>query len=55
MVSLCKDQDAIALVKAAYTQGVRMFDTADMYGYGRNEQLIGAAACALMTSGVAER
>jgi len=30
-----------ALVKAAYEAGVRMFDTASNYGYGRNEQLVG--------------
>ena len=31
------------LIQAAYEKGVRMFDTAANYGYGRNEQMLGNA------------
>ncbi len=29
------------ILMAAYDMGYRLFDTADMYGFGRNESLIG--------------
>ncbi|GGT47651.1 aldo/keto reductase [Streptomyces kurssanovii] len=35
------DQDAIAVLDAAVESGVTFFDTADVYGDGRSEQLIG--------------
>ncbi len=37
-----KEQDALAVLDAAYDSGVRFFDTADAYGDGRSEQLIGS-------------
>lgn len=37
------DRDAIAVVDAAWEQGVRLFDTSPFYGYGRSELRIGAA------------
>ncbi len=35
------DADAVALVIAAFNHGINFFDTADVYGAGRNETLIG--------------
>jgi aryl-alcohol dehydrogenase-like predicted oxidoreductase len=38
------DDDAgVALVQAAIDRGVTLIDTADMYGWGHNEQLVGRA------------
>jgi len=36
-------QDAIALIRAAYEQGVTFFDTAEVYGPWANEELVGEA------------
>jgi D-threo-aldose 1-dehydrogenase len=36
-------RDAIAVVGAAWEQGVRLFDTSPFYGYGRSELRMGAA------------
>lgn len=36
-----KDEDATAVLEAAYASGVRFFDTADVYGDGRSERTIG--------------
>ena len=36
------DADAVAVLEAAVESGVTFFDTADVYGDGRSEQLIGA-------------
>lgn len=36
-----KDEDAFAVLDAAVAAGVTFFDTADVYGDGRSEQLIG--------------
>ncbi|ROR66827.1 aldo/keto reductase [Agrococcus jenensis] len=36
------EQDAIAVLRAAHDSGVRFFDTADVYGDGRSERIIGA-------------
>jgi aryl-alcohol dehydrogenase-like predicted oxidoreductase len=36
-----REQDAIAVLDAAVESGVTFFDTADVYGDGRSEQLIG--------------
>jgi aryl-alcohol dehydrogenase-like predicted oxidoreductase len=38
------EQDALATLHAAVDAGVSFLDTADVYGDGRSEQLIGAAA-----------
>lgn len=35
------DEDGLALLRAALDSGVTLFDTADVYGDGRSEQLIG--------------
>lgn len=35
------EDDALAVLRAAFDAGVRFFDTADVYGDGRSEQLIG--------------
>ncbi|WP_347038156.1 aldo/keto reductase [Glutamicibacter halophytocola] len=36
-----EESDALAVLDAAYESGVNFFDTADVYGDGRGEQLIG--------------
>jgi aryl-alcohol dehydrogenase-like predicted oxidoreductase len=36
-------EDAAATVDAAWNAGLRLFDTAPLYGYGRSEQLLGRA------------
>ncbi len=36
-------QDAIALIRAAYERGVTLFDTAEAYGLGLNEEVLGEA------------
>ncbi|MEW1912373.1 aldo/keto reductase [Kitasatospora sp. NPDC085895] len=36
-----REQDALAVLDAAVESGVTLFDTADVYGDGRSEQLIG--------------
>jgi myo-inositol catabolism protein IolS len=35
------DEDGIAVVRRAFDLGINFFDTADLYGYGRSEELIG--------------
>jgi aryl-alcohol dehydrogenase-like predicted oxidoreductase len=37
------DNEAIATIRRALDAGVTLFDTADMYGAGRNEELVGRA------------
>src|ERR1700734_4473519 len=37
------DEEAIATIHHAIDRGVTMLDTADMYGVGRNEELVGRA------------
>ena len=37
------DNDAISLLRHAIKQGIGLIDTADVYGLGRNEKLIGEA------------
>ena len=37
------DDDAIALVDAAFELGVNFFDTANVYSYGRSEEVLGQA------------
>ncbi|MFI7587736.1 aldo/keto reductase [Spongisporangium articulatum] len=36
-----REEDALAVLEAAYDAGVRFFDTADVYGDGRSEELVG--------------
>lgn len=36
-----REDDALAVLREAYDTGVRFFDTADVYGDGRSERLIG--------------
>src|SRR5437764_9647874 len=38
-----KDEDSIAVIHHALDRGVNMLDSADMYGWGHNEQLLGRA------------
>jgi aryl-alcohol dehydrogenase-like predicted oxidoreductase len=37
------DQESIATIQRALTLGVTLLDTADMYGCGENERLVGRA------------
>jgi len=37
------DDEAQAILRAAYDAGVRLFDTAPLYGYGRSELRVGQA------------
>jgi aryl-alcohol dehydrogenase-like predicted oxidoreductase len=37
------DTEAMATIQHALARGVTLLDTADMYGYGRNEELVGRA------------
>jgi aryl-alcohol dehydrogenase-like predicted oxidoreductase len=37
------DEDGIALIRFALDRGITLLDTADMYGFGHNEDLVGAA------------
>ncbi len=46
------DEQGIALIKTAYDSGVNFFDTADIYGYGRNEKLVGKAVSELIANNV---
>ncbi len=46
------DDEAIKLIQTAFANGINFFDTADVYGYGENERLIGKAISHLMESGV---
>ena len=39
----CTDEEATATVRAAYDAGIRLFDTAPLYGHGLSEHRIGAA------------
>ena len=34
-------EDSFALLQRAYDLGVRHYDTAALYGFGRNEELVG--------------
>lgn len=46
------DEQGIHLFKVAYNNGINFFDTADVYGYGRNEILVGKAVSALKAAGI---
>ena len=39
----CDDQESIATIQRALALGVTLLDTADMYGCGENERLVGRA------------
>src|SRR5437868_5881925 len=41
------DADAAVLLASAWAQGIRFFDTAPFYGYGRSEHRVGAALAML--------
>jgi aryl-alcohol dehydrogenase-like predicted oxidoreductase len=41
--SATSESDAIALIQKAYASGITFFDTAEAYGQGANEQLVGKA------------
>jgi aryl-alcohol dehydrogenase-like predicted oxidoreductase len=47
-----KEEDALAVLSAAHDSGVTFFDTADVYGDGRSEQVIGRWLAAHPGSGV---
>src|SRR5215218_8245081 len=34
------DEEAVSLIRYALDQGVTLLDTADMYGWGQNEELV---------------
>ena len=38
------DRDALSVLEAAVESGITFFDTADVYGDGRSEQLIGRSS-----------
>ncbi|HUF53407.1 MAG TPA: aldo/keto reductase [Dehalococcoidia bacterium] len=38
-----RDEDSLAAVQGAYELGVNFFDTADVYGHGHSEELLGQA------------
>jgi aryl-alcohol dehydrogenase-like predicted oxidoreductase len=38
-----KDEEAVSLIHYALDQGVTLLDSADMYGWGQNEELVGRA------------
>jgi aryl-alcohol dehydrogenase-like predicted oxidoreductase len=40
------DEEAVSLIRYALDQGVTLLDTADMYGWGQNEELVGQAIAA---------
>src|SRR3954452_9788054 len=37
------DQEGIAVIRHALDRGIDMLDSADMYGWGHNEELVGKA------------
>jgi D-threo-aldose 1-dehydrogenase len=39
----CSDDEARATVRAAYDAGIRLIDTAPLYGFGMSEHRIGGA------------
>src|SRR3990167_103535 len=46
------DAAGVHLIKSAYQNGINFFDTADVYGHGRNEKLVGQAVAELINEGV---
>jgi D-threo-aldose 1-dehydrogenase len=47
MFDVVDDDDAIAMITAAYTAGIRLFDTAPLYGHGLSERRLGDALRAM--------
>jgi len=47
MFDVVDDDEAIAVVHAAYDAGIRFFDTAPLYGHGLSERRLGAALATL--------
>src|SRR5262249_49183394 len=45
MFTSVRDDDAAATVDAAWTGGIRYFDTAPLYGHGQSERRLGRALC----------
>jgi D-threo-aldose 1-dehydrogenase len=41
MFAPVREQDAVATIERAWERGVRFFDTAPLYGFGRSEQYLG--------------
>jgi D-threo-aldose 1-dehydrogenase len=41
MFTPVREQDAVATIERAWERGVRFFDTAPLYGFGRSEQYLG--------------
>lgn len=46
------NEQGASLIKTAYENGINFFDTADVYGYGRNEILLGKAVAELIDQGI---
>lgn len=46
------DDEAITLISTAYKNGINFFDTADVYGFGRNEIVVGKAIATLAADGI---
>src|SRR3990167_2109911 len=44
--------DAINLIKKAFEKGIRFFDTADVYAFGDNEKLLGAAVSDMLKNNI---
>ena len=42
----------VELIEMAFDNGINMFDTADVYGFGKNEILLGKAVSKLLSKGV---
>lgn len=38
-----RDEDGLAVIRAALDHGITLLDTSDMYGWGHNEELVGRA------------
>src|SRR5262245_17330251 len=47
MFDIVDDDEAIAMITAAYDAGIRLFDTAPLYGHGLSERRLGAALATL--------
>jgi aryl-alcohol dehydrogenase-like predicted oxidoreductase len=44
------DNESIATIQHAVSHGINCFDTADMYGWGHSEEIVGRALAGVMTS-----
>jgi aryl-alcohol dehydrogenase-like predicted oxidoreductase len=43
------EEEGIKTIQHAYELGVNFFDTAELYGYGHNEKLVGSAVVFVKT------